>query len=446
MKIGILTFHRSVNNGAVMQCYALSKRLSEDFPNETVEVIDYHMPKVERGYSPSFRQYFSGSSPLVKLKKAYRLLCDPNMLKKARRRNEIFREALPKLPLSPKYIFSDEVDDLIEYINSRYDVLIVGSDAVWNYVMRGLPNAYFPDERIKCHKLSYAASCYGMDFLKCPDTDKRQIGKILEDFQFIGVRDSATEDFVKWSGCTYIPVHTCDPTAFLDVNDLPIDKKALEEKLVQKGFDMNKPTVGVMGNNKMVGLIRKFYGDRYQIAALYNVSDGADVQLYDLTPYEWAYVFRYFKITFTTYFHGTMLSLRNGVPVICIALETEFAKYHTPKTLDLLQRLGYEDWYFQTDYVSKNIDAIKKKANELIESSIGGEIDGRMDMEAESYDSFKYALSSVINNSGGGYSEYLVVQICKGYSSKICAIKTGRLCYVLVAFLISQTRCLKNGE
>lgn len=152
-----------------------------------------------------------------------------------------------------------------------------------------------------------------------------------------------------------MPIHTCDPTAFLQVNALPIDVSELENKLRSKGFDFSKPTIGVMGTEKMVRMIRQFYGDQYQIAALYNSTRGADVQLFDLNPYEWAYVFRYFKLTFTTYFHGTMLSLRNGVPVICIALKTEFAKRHTPKTLDVLTRLGFEDWYFETDYVSQNL-------------------------------------------------------------------------------------------
>ena len=68
------------------------------------------------------------------------------------------------------------------------------------------------------------------------------------------------------------------------------------------------------------------YGDKYQIVALYNYIKGADVNLYDVTPFEWAYAFRYFKVTFTTFFHGTMLSLRNGTPLICIALKTDFAK------------------------------------------------------------------------------------------------------------------------
>lgn len=397
MKIGILTFHRSVNNGAVMQCYALSRKLQQDFPYDEIEVIDYHMPKIEQSYSATIRQYFKGSSIKLFLKKAYHLLCKPRLLKNMKERNKVFENAITKLHLSPDSIFDDNDDELVKYINNRYDVLIVGSDAIWNYVTRGFPNAYFPDERIKCHKLSYAASCYGMEFLNCQDNDRVHIGQILDDFKFIGVRDSATEDFVRWSGCSKMPVHTCDPTALLDVNTLPIDIDLLRKKLSQKGFDFNKPTIGVMGSESMIRMIRKFYGNKYQIAALYNYSKNADVQLFDLEPYEWAYVFRFFRITFTTYFHGTMLSLRNGVPVICIALKTEFAKRHTPKTLDVLKRLGYEDWYFKTDYISENLEAIKAKSDMLLKESDSNEILARVEKEAECYKSFVEALAAIKN-------------------------------------------------
>jgi len=49
-KIGILTFHRSYNYGAFMQCYSLSHRLMRDFPQHEVEVIDYATQRVYANY------------------------------------------------------------------------------------------------------------------------------------------------------------------------------------------------------------------------------------------------------------------------------------------------------------------------------------------------------------------------------------------------------------
>lgn len=396
MKIGILTFHQSVNNGAVVQAYSLSERLKKEYPNDTVEIINYRMEKIDRQYSYSLMDYLKAGSLIGCVKKGIFLLLDPFLLHRKRIQKKVFDDCQYKLPLSTECIVSDNTDELYDYIEKTYDVLIIGSDAVWNYATRGFPNAYFPSENLNLKKLSYAASCYGMNFLNDSKEDRGKIGGILSDFEFVGVRDKATEDFVKWSGCTIIPQHTCDPTAFLNVDNLPIDIEMLRNKLIKRGFDFNKQTIGMMGSDGMLQMIKKLYGNGYQIVSLYNYVKGADVNLYDLEPYEWAYVFRYFKLTFTTYFHGTLLSLRNGVPLICIDLNTEFGKYHTPKTLDLLQRLGFEDWYFHTDYKTQNFKEIKAKADMLLSGDYRNCILTAIDRESESFEVFNSALKPIM--------------------------------------------------
>lgn len=401
-KIGILTFHGSINNGAVMQAYSLSKKIQEVNPQCDVEIIDYHMPKVVELYRYSFVKTLKSDNFVVFVKRLIKQLLNIGYNKKMNERTKIFFACRHHLPLSKFSLLSNETEELFDYINQTYDVLVIGSDAVWNYILRGFPNAYFPDTTVKVSKMSYAASCYGMDFLEVSEKERIHVGNILQDFSFIGVRDTATEDFVKWSGCTKSPVHVCDPTVFLEVNNLPVDQNELEKKLLKRGFDFSRPTIGVMGNEKMLKLVRKLYGKQYQIVALYVPVKGADVNLYDLTPYEWAYVFRYFKLTFTTYFHGTLLSLRNGVPVVCIALQNEFGKKHTPKTLDVLTRLGFESWYFETDYISQNFSSIKKTADQLLNSDIKDNIIEKMTQEADSFKEFQEALSILLEEKING--------------------------------------------
>lgn len=396
MKIGILTFHQSVNNGAVMQAYSLSRRLKEEYPDADVEIIDYRRESVNQAYSFSVLDYLkSASSTAILVKRFVGLLRDPGFIKRLRRRTKVFEDCIHRLPLSEDTIISDGTEELYNYIEKNYDAVVVGSDAVWNYVTRGFPNAYFVEPNLKVKKLSYAASCYGMDYLEFAVNEKEELCKVFSGFDFIGVRDDATEKFVEWSGTENIAYHTCDPTVFLNVNDLPINVELLEKKLSARGFDFNKPTIGIMGPDKLLQLVRKLYSDKYQLVSLYNYIKGADVNLYDLEPYEWAYVFRYFNLTFTTFFHGTLLSLRNGVPLICIDLNTEFGKNHTPKTLDVLKRLGFEDWYFSTDYKSQNFDIIKAKADELLAGGYRDTIISAMDKEAESFEVFNNALKAI---------------------------------------------------
>lgn len=402
MRIGILTFHRSINNGAVMQCYSLTKKLQELFPKDCVEVIDYHMPKIDKFYSVSYRDYFRVKGLKNVLLRAIKLLLDPRKIEWQRMRKRAFEGALEILPLSKQTFYSDTTEQLFEHINKSYDVVIAGSDAIWNFVMRGYPNPYFLSESIGCHKLSYAASCYGMNYEDLPEQQRNSIGKILSTYRFLGIRDDESERFLRTVSCTAEAMHTCDPTVFLDVESLPVNVESIKEKLSAKGFQFDRETIAVMGTEKMCKMIRRMYGKQYQIVALYNRCRNADVNLYDFNPYEWAYVFRLFKITFTTFFHGTLLSLRNGVPVLCIALDTQYSEKHMTKVEDFLRRVGLEDCYFHTDYKKTNFDQIKQKASELIAGDYRDLILERMNQEAQSFNAFVTALTSIKNSEEGG--------------------------------------------
>ena len=368
-----------------MQCYSLAKRLQQEFPDDTVEVIDYHMRKVENAYTPSLKGYFANAS-----------LMNPHSLTWQKKRKQVFESVTDMLPLSERSIFADDTAELFPYINETYDVVITGSDAIWNYVSRGFPNPYFLDTSVKCHKLAYAASCYGMSYEKIPEAQRNRIGKILSDYRFLGVRDDESKKFAAHVGTEAPLAHTCDPTVFLDVEDLPIDVDRLIEKMKSKGFDFSKKTIGVMGSSKMCSMVRRLYGNSVQIAALYNYHKDADVNLYDLTPYEWAYVFRFFHATITTYFHGTHLSLRNGTPVVCVALETEYSKNHKTKVLDFLERIGLEKWYFHSDYRTTGISEIKNQLDDFLDSDLREDIKFRMDRESESFRPFLDALRTIV--------------------------------------------------
>lgn len=388
MRIGILTFHRSINNGAVMQCYSLSKRLKQEFPDDLVEVVDYHMPIVDKlVYDTSFKHYYDGS---IKHKLAFILRLRKNITRiiQDRKRKRAFESAMRYLPLSKEMIYSNDINDLVNFINKNYDVIIAGSDAIWNYSVRGFPNPYYLNNHITCKMLSYAASCYGMVYEKMPESQRIVIKDILDSYYFLGTRDAESEAFVHFLGCSKAPIHTCDPTVFLDVDNLPVDAFRLKTKMKDRGFDFSKISIGVMGNEKMSKMIRAMFGDKYQLVALYNYNENCDVCLHDLNPFEWSYVFRYFKVTVTTFFHGTLLSLKNGVPVVSIALDTDYAKTHKTKVEDLLNRLDLSDMYWQTDYKQKNIEGIKSKIEEYVSSDLIDIIQMRLDNEALSFDRF----------------------------------------------------------
>lgn len=397
MRIGILTFHRSLNNGAFIQCYSLFKRLKNEFPDAEVEVIDYTSPQIEKLYPISIAQYFRGyMQPRAFLSRAKRFIKDPKVISRNKEKKVAFESCYNQIKLSDRRFYYEPLQELYSYINSSYDVVVCGSDAIWNYSLRGFPNPYFLDNSITIPKFSYAASCFGMNYEKIPESESITIKQILDSYQFLGVRDDESAKFLKAIGCMKAYSHTCDPTVFLDVNDLPINEKRLQNKLVAYGFSINRKTIGIMGTNQMCQLVKLMYGDEYQVVSLFNYCKDADVNLYNITPFEWAYVYRFFKITITSYFHGTLLSLRNGVPVICIALEDEFTSKHESKVEDFLKRIGLIDCYFHLREFEKKTEIMRQKIEVIMEKYTKNSINCRMDEEAKTSVAFMNEIATII--------------------------------------------------
>ena len=56
----------------------------------------------------------------------------------------------------------------------------------------------------------------------------------------------------------------------------------------------------------------------------------ADYCLTDISPLEWAGIFRYFSLTITDRFHVSIFSLKNGVPVVAVDWDSDRIGVATP--------------------------------------------------------------------------------------------------------------------
>lgn len=391
MKIGILTFHRSYNYGAFMQCFSLVNRLKKDFPNAEVEVIDYTAGKIMERY-----------------KNELNAITDEKIKAKFKKRQELFHECQKKLPLSKKNIVSDSMDEIAEYLNETYDAVVVGSDAVWNWKVRGFPNIYFLKD-YKGKKFSYAASVHGLSYQNMSSGPKEYLKEAFSDFEYIGVRDVTTENMVEFCDSAVKACHNCDPTALLDFDDIPCDVDALKKKLESVGIDFSKPIIGVMATDRIGGEIKRYFKDKVQLVALFEPNKHADFHLYDLAPFEWSRVFSLFDVTVTHFFHGTMLSLVNGTPVIPVEAASAFSDKNKTKINDVMSRLGLSEWRFEEERRGKNIfqkvifklglysnkkmwNNVCHKINDFLENDYSALIKERLTKEADSYSSFYEAM------------------------------------------------------
>ncbi len=377
-KVGILTFHRSINYGAFMQAYSLSKKIKKSFPDVTVEIIDYTSKIMDDHYVPKI------NLSTLRNPRGY-------LLKK--KQYKLFKEALARLPLSEKKMCSDgQTQQVLKAYEDDYDVFVVGSDAVWNWCKRGFPNPYLFNFEKDVKKLSYAASAYGMDSSYVKNGEREYFAASLEKFAFIGVRDEYTASLVKSVSSAAIPEYTCDPTVFLDMNDvfaeIGLSKEEFRTKIYKKlNISEDKKIIGMMGvPAELAEKISRRFGGEYVLVNLYNYSRFVKTQLLDIDPFEWAAVFGLFDLTVTSFFHGTLLSLCNGTPVINYDFSA-FSRNNEGKICDVMRRLDLSDCHFK----SKNdFDMIIKKAEEVLgnRDTYSAKIAENMNALADSSDKF----------------------------------------------------------
>lgn len=144
MNIGILTFHRAHNYGAVLQCYSLSKTLEQ--LGHKVEVIDYLSSKFGAEYAlyPNLRYTLrQNAGKTLRLLTAY---------KHARQRYNGFNAFIERLPLSKPYEPGTRSV-------SGYDAVVFGSDQIWNpRLTKGIDPLYAGDlEKNGTRFVAYAA-------------------------------------------------------------------------------------------------------------------------------------------------------------------------------------------------------------------------------------------------------------------------------------------------
>lgn len=341
MKLGILTYHRSINYGAVMQSYALSQRLKE-ISSVEVEIIDYISSRMDRYYK--LFTLYRGKNGM------FRIFDRVTMYK-------AFLRGIERLPLSEKKLVTDDVEKFFDYIEGKYDTIVVGSDAVWNYERRGLPNPYFLMNDINIHKLSYAASCNGIKYNQLNNEKFVILKQSYDNFEYIGVRDQLTETLVSRATGKNVTHHNCDPTFLLDFDKDGLGSQFVDELIIklQKKYqwDTRKKHIGLMLSNLngnlakvLVDNLKMKYGKDYQIVSIYSYCKYADIPyIADLTPFEWSRIFSLFDITFSKYFHGILLSILNGTPVISLSAEEDI-KDIPAKIEDVLSRLNLMEFYY----------------------------------------------------------------------------------------------------
>lgn len=356
MKIGILTFHRAHNYGAVLQCYALQETLN--FMGHKVDVINYIQPVIEHTYRDrrSFSIHtFIKKLPLSAFSYAFTSIKnDISILLHGSRRKRVFEYFVKnRLHITEPCAYNS--------IPRDYDIYVIGSDMVWDNVCTGgeydkVFLGYFShnsDSRI----LGYAISGTSSSFELLGTKERYQH---LSNFHNVSFREKCFADIVKKHTDIVYPV-CLDPTLLADSS---IWTPMINSKWSNKNYIVTY-YIRVQGKDKVIinDKIQKYANLLgYEIINL-------DATAAALPVEEFVSIIKYTKYMITDSFHGIIFSLLFHRCFNALILQDS----GDSRYVNLLSALGLDQACVDTDFIPSiweiDYDTVDKKLKIMREPS-----------------------------------------------------------------------------
>lgn len=317
MKIGILTFHRAYNYGAVLQAYALKKVI--ETLGADVEIINYKCDQVDLDHHP--RYSIKKMGPVRGVIGFY-----------GRFAKSLVFEAFSKrrLDLGKEY-----TKETIKELEGQFDVFIAGSDQIWSNKFSGFDTTFlldFVEDRAK--KYSYAAS---FGFSAFPEGTKETYEKYLRTFERLSVREDSAAALLRKECDLRASVHL-DPTLILGAERW--------KAFCQPPQRQNKKYILIYTIQPPVNLISyaKRLAEETGAELLYLSNSYRQHQeikhIRLVSPEEFVGWFLGAEYVLTNSFHGTAFSIIFGRKLV-VEIETQHSL--NTRSRDLLQLCGLED-------------------------------------------------------------------------------------------------------
>lgn len=282
MKIGILTHHTVVNYGAFLQAYAVQEAVKRLRPDADVEIINYIPVKHFLINTLGWFLWYKNRQNWKNWSNIFRL---PFTLRKERHKH---------MNLSPICFNAKGIAKL------GYDLIVVGSDEVWNYSDPKSVNPIKFGHGIDSAKLiSYAPSAGNSNIEDMPYI----VSKGLKKFSHISGRDKQTVELARRATSKDV-TEVLDPT-FL--NPLPVkDNPYLDGKDYILFYYCEHLPQHI--KNQIFD-----YAKKHNLEVLGAGDSDKDYErcTVNMTPFEWIDMFRHAKFVFTGTFHGAVFSILN---------------------------------------------------------------------------------------------------------------------------------------
>lgn len=319
-KVGILTFHRANNYGAVLQCYALQEIIKALGYN--VEIINYRQPYIEEQYKP------------ITTKR----LC--HVLKKPRWYYGFFFKNLPKRiqtyikyqSFRKRYLNTGKAFNENKELLGEYATIIIGSDQVWGlHCTNGLDEIFFGEFHNKINKVLGYGISGNIGSLEKIGTES--LTRYYQNFNAISFREDSFQAYIK----EHVGVESevvIDPTMLLEKEKWECIANKVKEKgdYILTYFLQEVKSVSKLNENL------KHFAKR-ENCKLVNIFDVA------YSPTEFLGWIKNAKYIFTTSFHATVFSVIFNKDVY--ALKTHNG--HDARYINLLSKLNISDRTIEVD-------------------------------------------------------------------------------------------------
>lgn len=191
MKVGIITFHAALNYGSALQAFALQEYLSGR--GHDVHMIDFRSKAQERLYPApvSFSSIYNAKRTIL------RLFSDWEEFRSMSRKRKAFRKfQMRNMNLTDRHFCTEA--DLRSYDWSQYDIIVSGSDQIWNVSAIDFSFAYMLDFCEGVRKVAYAPSMGPSPLL--PESVASDVCRLISGYEAVSVREQAAVECLLSSG------------------------------------------------------------------------------------------------------------------------------------------------------------------------------------------------------------------------------------------------------
>ncbi|WP_010237894.1 polysaccharide pyruvyl transferase family protein [Clostridium arbusti] len=201
-KIGIMTFHASHNCGSILQALALQKILNDLGYNN--EIIDFA--------NDGSRKIYSVFVKVNKFKNLLRNILSLIFYAPLKQHYNDYNRYIKKYLRSTSSSYKNR--DELKGLDKKYEILISGSDQVWNTKCADADEAYFLSFAHNVKKIAYAVSMASKNIIGQGKDIEDKYRRYILDYKAISVREYNAKKWIEELTHRKVEI-TLDPTLLL---------------------------------------------------------------------------------------------------------------------------------------------------------------------------------------------------------------------------------------